>query len=181
MVTATSRRIVIFNINFNTRNMKTTVEISMLVILAAVPTIYSYSVQVPTISSGTLLHFFSFEKYIFLKMNQKVVVVCIINSFIFIVYDVCEKWNWNDVKKDCGGCKALIRHFDTRHKTCENYCDDLGLWCVNSYEEASNSCVEELRHPCDTKVKGSLKKPSNDVICECTTNSSMSFDYFYIE
>ena len=93
-----------------------------------------------------------------------------------MVSDACDKSNWNDVKRDCGGCKALIRHFNTRHNTCENYCDDLGMWCVNSYEEASNSCVEELRHPCNTTVNGSLNKPSNDVICECTTNYSISFD-----
>ena len=114
-------------------------------------------------------------------MNQKFTVVFIINSFLFMVSDACDKSNWNDVKRDCGGCKALIRHFNTRHKTCENYCEAIDMWCVNSYEETSNSCVEELRHPCDVIVKGSLKKPSTDVICECTTNYSMSFEYLTLQ
>ena len=70
---------------------------------------------------------------------------------------------------------------NTKYITCEKYCRDLEMWCVNSYEETSDSCVEELRHSCGAIVYGSLKKPSTDVICECTTKISMSFDYFYIE
>ena len=71
---------------------------------------------------------------------------------------------------DCGGCKALIHKMNTKYKTCESYCNAIDMCCVNSYEETSDSCVEELRHPCSAIVNGSLKRPSTDVICECISN-----------
>ena len=59
---------------------------------------------------------------------------------------------------------------NTKYITCENYCESIELRCVNSYEETSDSCVEESRHSCFSIVDGSLNKPSTDVICECTSD-----------
>ena len=85
--------------------------------------------------------------------------ILLISSFPLLV--LCDKSNWDDIKVDCGECKALIQNWNTRYKTCENYCETVGMVCLNAYEESNNDCVIEKQHACNEIIT------SSDAICEC--------------
>ena len=38
------------------------------------------------------------------------------------------------------------------------------MFCMNAYEEVSNTCVHEKQHSCDENV------PTGDLICECSAD-----------
>ena len=88
---------------------------------------------------------------------------------IFNISDMCDKSAWVDIKEDCGGCRALINKMNTKYITCENYCSEIGMTCINAWEEKDqiHNCFVEKHHTCQDIVFGSLNKPSVDVICEC--------------
>ena len=56
---------------------------------------------------------------------------------------------------------------NTKYITCDNYCESVGMVCLNAYEETNDNCVVEKQHTCDENVHGTLNAPSTDVICEC--------------
>ena len=85
----------------------------------------------------------------------------------FHFLDFCDKSNWDDIKEDCGGCKALIDNMITKYKTCQNYCETVGMVCLKAYEETNGNCRIDTQHACNEIVNRSLNTPSNDVICEC--------------
>ena len=53
-----------------------------------------------------------------------------------------------------------------KYKTCGNYCMTIGMFCMNAYEEVSNTCVHEKQHSCDENV------PTGDLICECSADNN---------
>ena len=85
--------------------------------------------------------------------------ILLISSFPLLV--LCDKSNWDDIKVDCGECKALIHEWNTKYKTCENYCETVGMVCLNAYEESNNNCVIEKQHACNEHIV------TSDAICEC--------------
>ena len=87
---------------------------------------------------------------------------------------MCDKSAWVDIKEDCGGCRALINKMNTKYITCENYCSEIGMTCINAWEEKDqiHNCFVEKHHTCQDIVFGSLNKPSVDVICECKDDGS---------
>ena len=56
---------------------------------------------------------------------------------------------------------------NTKYTTCQNYCETVGMVCLNAYEETNGNCGIERQHSCNEIIHGSLNAPSNDVICEC--------------
>ena len=61
----------------------------------------------------------------------------------------------------------MIHNMDTRYTTCENYCESVGMVCLNAYEESNNNCVIEKQHACNEIIYGSVNRPTSDAICEC--------------
>merc|ERR1719277_82007 len=75
---------------------------------------------------------------------------------------VCpDKRSWANVKVQCNGCKALVKH-QLYGSTCEGYCRSQGLQCLGAWEEVNDDCEVKSWHRCSEPIWG-----TSDAICEC--------------
>ena len=77
--------------------------------------------------------------------------------------DQCDESKWPD--KDhgtvCGDCKVLVDRFNSFYKTCQKYCQAIGLQCKDAWEEQADDCKVKHEMTCTETVD------SSDAICEC--------------
>ena len=89
----------------------------------------------------------------------------------------CDPSSWPDLDTHvCGACKALV-NWETYGSTCDGYCYDIGLSCVDAWEEegGDNDGCDVLYHlGCDGSVD------SSDAICECANEHVQTTDFMTI-
>ena len=73
---------------------------------------------------------------------------------------------WPDIDNGviCGDCYALINI--NSYGTCRNYCESLGLACLNAFEESGDSCTIKSNKHCDTDFDW-----TSDALCQCTADT----------
>ena len=80
--------------------------------------------------------------------------------------DQCDESKWPD--KDhgtvCGDCKVLVDRFNSFYKTCQKYCQAIGLQCKGAWEEQADDC--KVKHEMTCTGSGATVD-SSDAICEC--------------
>jgi len=72
-----------------------------------------------------------------------------------------DKRSWANVKVQCNGCKALVKH-QLYGSTCEGYCRSQGLQCLGAWEEVNDDCEVKSWHRCSEPIWR-----TSDAICEC--------------
>ena len=99
------------------------------------------------------------------------------HHFLFLVLG-CNTNTWPDIDNGviCGECYALINI--NSYGTCRNYCESLGLVCLNAFEERGDSCTIKSNEHCDTDFNW-----TSDALCECSvgiTNSRIELRFLQI-
>merc|ERR1711907_386677 len=77
--------------------------------------------------------------------------------------DICDESQWPDVDHGtvCGDCMVLVHNFDTKYKTCDGYCQAVGMECKGAWEEHNDKCIVKKTMTCTETWS------SSDAICEC--------------